>query len=56
MRTQTAYMTIAEYRQVAAEIARQIAAEERSRKRKPDRAEVFGQVPVPNPVSDGDYG
>lgn len=56
MRTQTAYMTIAEYRRIAEEIARQIAVEERSHKRKPNRAEVFGQAPVPNPVSDVDYG
>ena len=56
MRTCARYMTIAEYRQMAMEMARLYAAEERSRKRKPPRSEDFGSGFIPNPMDDGDYG
>lgn len=56
MRTTNRYMTVAEYRQLAEEIARQIASEERSRKRKPPQHEVLEFQLIPDPIMDEDYG
>ena len=56
MYTNSYYMTLEEYRRIAAGIARQIAAEERAHKRKPSRKEDYESGFVSHPVSDGDYG
>ena len=56
MRTTNRYMTVAEYRQFAEEIARQIASEERNRKRQPPQHEVLEFQFIPDPVIDDDYG
>ena len=59
MRTWTrtsSYTTIAEYRQMAMEFAKLYAAEERARKRKPQRSEDFDSGFIPSPPDDGDYG
>lgn len=56
MRTANRYMTVAEYRQLAEEIARQIASEERSHNRKPPQLGVLEFQLIPDPVIDDDYG
>ena len=55
MYTTSNYVTLAEYRRITAEMQRWLASENRKRKQRSPRSEIFKSVSIPEHI-DVDYG